>query len=330
MNEIRIAMAGLAHNHGTGFLRNALTHPGVSIVGFFDNDNPENAKAASEEFGAPVFTDLDELLYHSGANTMLTACINCDKPRYIIRGLEAGLGVIADKPMATKLEDLEKMEAAVARTGAPIYLMLTERFDSAVYTAKQLIDRGVIGTVAQQYLVRPHRLNPAGRPDWMFHRSQYGGIFNDIGVHDVDLARFFAGCEISRVVGASTGNARFPQFTDFCDHAMALFEMENGGTATVAVNWLTPNAYHAHGDVRFCVTGTKGALEISTVEKTVRICTDGEAEHFAEIIPCPVDCAEDALNAMADRSYKPMITTADSIAATKAALLAQQAAETGR
>ena len=217
--EIKIAMAGLAHSHGTGFLKKALTYEGVSVVGFYDNDNIENARAASDAFGAP---------------------------EYIIKALDAGLGVVADKPMATRLEDLDKIEAAAKKSGAPLYLMLTERFDSAVYTAKKLIDRGDIGFIAQQYLVRPHRLRPEGRPAWMFRSEQYGGILNDIGVHDIDLARFFSGSEVKRVLASYASNARFPQYADFCDNGMTLFEMCDGSSATVAVNWLTPDMYRAH------------------------------------------------------------------------------------
>ena len=324
--SIKIAMAGLAHPHGTGFLKKALTFDGVSVVGFYDNDNIDNARAASETFGAPLYTDLDALL-SSGANMLLTARINCDKPEYIIRALEAGLGVVADKPMATRLEDLDRIEAAAKKSGAPLYLMLTERFDNAVYTAKKLIDRGIIGSIAQQYLVRPHRLRPEGRPDWMFHSGQYGGIINDIGVHDIDLARFFSGSEVRRILASYTSNARFPQYHDFCDNGMTLFEMCDGSSATVAVNWLTPDMYHAHGDVRFCLTGTGGFIEISTVAQTVRVYTDSEKEHYVPVEACPLSCEQDALNKMADWAYSSVITTADGIAATRAALLAQRAAD---
>ncbi len=327
--EVRIAMAGLAHPHGVGFLKNALKHEGVSIVGFYDNDNPENARAAAEEFGAPVFTDLDDLLYNQGANTLLTAQINYAKPKYIIRALKAGLGVIADKPMATTLEDLDAIEAAAKETGAPIFLMLTERYDPAVYTAKQMIDRGEIGKITSQYLVRPHRLRPERRPAWMFVRQQYGGIVNDIGVHDIDLARFFTGSEVKSVLGAKVANMRFTQYTDFCDTGTALFEMEDGSVATVTVHWMTPDAYHAHGDVRFLLEGTNGFLTISTVEKTVRFASDTHPIGYAEIVTPPLSCEEDALATMADRSHKPVITTQDSINATRAALLAQKAAEEG-
>lgn len=161
----------------------------------------------------------------------------------------------------------------------------------------------------------------------MFQRTQYGGILNDLAVHDIDLACYFSGQNMRRVLAAHVSNARFPQLTDFCDNGIALFEMSHGGTASVEVNWLTPDAYHAHGDVRFLLTGTRGFMAISTVDGSVRICTDSEQEHLLDLIPSPCTCEEDALAKMADWSYPALISTADSIAATRFALLAQQAAE---
>ncbi len=324
--EVKIIMAGLAHGHGVGFLKEALKEENVKILGFFDGDRPGAAEQASKEFGAKACESLEEL-FDLGGNTLLTARINNEKPEYIIEALKRGIGVVADKPMATTLEDLERIENAVEESGAPLYLMLTERFDPAVYTAKTLISRGEIGTVAQQHLVRPHRLRPENRPDWMFVRSQYGGIINDIGVHDFDLARHFADCEITQILSACVSNMRFPQYEDFKDCGTALCLMENGGSATVCVNWLTPDAYPAHGDTRFFITGTAGAIDVLTVGGKVRVCTDKQSEYYADIVRPPLSHVQDALYTMANPEHKPYITAKDAIESTRSALLAQAAAE---
>lgn len=327
MKPVKIVMAGLAHAHGTGFLKSALRRENVSILGFFDADNPENARAASLEFGAPVYDSLEEL-FSLGANTLLTARINSEKPEYIIRALEHGIGVIADKPMVTTESDLDAIEAAAGRTGAPLYLLLTERFSPAMYTAKKLIDSGAVGSIVQQYLVRPHRLRPENRPEWMmYHPECYGGIINDIGVHDFDLARWFSGCEAESVLGASVSCAKNTSYPGFEDNGMALVRMENGGSACVSVNWLTPDAYPAHGDTRFFLIGTHGAVDILSVENKVRWYSDSVPETWADILTPPCDCVDDALETMADPEHHiPVISTEDSVRSTRIALAAEAAA----
>ena len=64
--EIKIAMAGLAHGHGVGFLESALKLNGVSVTGFFDNENLQSVLEASNKFNAPVYNDLDERLVYIG------------------------------------------------------------------------------------------------------------------------------------------------------------------------------------------------------------------------------------------------------------------------
>lgn len=64
--KLRIAMAGLAHSHGIGFLRPAAKVPGVTVA-VFDPKNREETEAASKEFDAPVYSSLDDLINNSGA-----------------------------------------------------------------------------------------------------------------------------------------------------------------------------------------------------------------------------------------------------------------------
>ena len=323
---IRIAMAGLAHPHGLSFLRNALRLDGVSVAGFFDADDPARAAQAANTFGAACYPDFDALL-DVGADVLLTVAVNNAKAPDIARALSAGIGVVADKPMATSLSDLAVIESAAASSGAPLFLMLTERYDPAIAAAQQCIARGEIGDVVQQFLTRPHRLRPESRPAWMFDRAQYGGILNDLAVHDIDLARYFSGHEIRRTLAAHVSNARFSQLRDFCDNGAALFELDNGGSASIHVSWLTPDAYPAHGDVRFLITGTRGFLEVSTVAQTVRVCSDSKAEYWLTPAAPAHTCEEDALAKMADWTYPSLVGTDDGLTATRFALLAQTAAE---
>lgn len=329
--EVKIAMAGLAHGHGTGFLRDLLKNEGVSVVGFFDEDMPESAAAASEHFGAPVCSSLEELLDGMGANVFLTARVNYLKPEYCVEALRRGMVVVADKPLATDPADVDRLEQACRENpNGRLFAMFTERYVPSVYTAKKLVDSGAIGKVVNQYLVRPHRLRPEGRPAWMFDRSKYGGIINDIGVHDVDLARFFTGSEIKKVLSAHVANTRFTDYPDFCDNGTAMFELEDGSSATVSVNWLTPDKFPAHGNTRFFLNGTRGEIDIRTTgddERKLWICSDELEPQYVELETPPLSCAEDALALMRDPDHKARITTADSINSTRAVMLAQSAAE---
>ncbi len=322
--DIRIAFAGLAHNHGRSVLEALSRLEGVSVVGIYDDTDAAKAAEFGTLFNTTVYTDFDELLRSSGANVLLTADVNAKRPEKIIRALRAGLDVITDKPMATNFDDLEAIEQALRECpDRKLFLLLTERYTALVETAKKLIDGGEIGRVVSMVLQRPHRLNEPKRPAWMFESRLYGGIINDIGVHDIDLARWFAGCEVEEVVAAFTANRANPAHTDFEDCGQCLLRMADGSAAYVHVNWMTPDAFPAHGETRFVITGTEGQLELDVATNTLTAYNNKKKPHKVKLAEPEVSCGEDALRAFSDPAYKPRITSMDAVMATRVALTAQ-------
>lgn len=325
--DIRIAFAGLAHNHGRSFLRGMIAVEGVSVVAIYDDFDKEKAAAFGEEFACPVYDDFDEMLEKSGANVLLTADVNAKRPEKIVRAIYAGLDVITDKPMATTREDLDLIEAALKDCpDRRLFLMLTERYTALTWTAKQLIEQGYIGKVSSMIFQRPHRLGAPARGAWMFNSRLYGGILNDIGIHDIDLARYFAGCEVQDVMGAFTANRANPRYTDFEDCGQALLRMADGSSAYLQENWLTPDAFPAHGEVKFIVTGTEGQIEMDVATNTVTAYNNKKKPHKVKLAEPPVSCGMDALLTISDRSHKPLCTEMDAVLATRAALAVQEVA----
>ena len=258
---------------------------------------------------------------------MLTAAVNDRKAAYIVKALDAGLHCMADKPLVSSMDQLESIEQALTRNKSlKLYLMLTERFNPALVAAKQIVDRGEIGKVANIIAIRPHRLNPDTRPAWMFDSRRYGGILNDIGIHDLDIARWFTGNEMDRVLAASVSNHRSASCTDFNDNGEAMVRMKDGTTAFIYVHWMTPDAYPAHGETRFIITGTKGQIEVHSPNQTVRYYSDTTPP--TDLTPPPLDTtiAMDMARYFTDSQYRPVLTTQDAILTQRAILQIQETA----
>lgn len=322
--EIKIAMAGLAHGHGTGFLASALKYDGVSVTGFYDDENPANAQEASKNFNAPVYSDLDELLYNSGANTLLTADINSRKADIIVNAIDAGLNIIADKPLVTTIDDLNRITDALERNqDVKLYLMLSERYNPVLVTAKNLIDTGEIGRVVNIVNMRPHRLKPESRPDWMFDSKQYGGILNDIGVHDIDIAVWLSGSDVDEILAATVSNKRFIKYEDFYDNGEAMLRLKNGCIVFILESWLTPEKYPHHGEMKFIIHGTKGQIIVDPQNGKVTLYSDSKEQHDVDIIHPQETYVSDPLKYFSDRKHKSTVTTQDSIQAQKVALECQ-------
>ncbi len=324
---MKLAIAGLDHFHIHGFLKEAMAVKETQLVGLYDSV-PEVLKQNVEKYKVKGYDNFDDMLNNSGADVIVTAAINNEKADIIIKSLEKGLPVIADKPLVTTTEEFFKVKYVYENTkNAKLYMMLTERFNPPVYTAKKYIEQGKIGKVVNMISIRPHKLNLETRPFWFFKKDLYGGLMNDLGVHDMDVFRWLADCEIDRVQFCSQGNLGYPQFTDFCDHSEASVLMANGSTAYVRLDWLTPKAWPTHGDCRFIIIGTEGQLEVFTYDNKLLFFNNDTPPMEVPTESRPFTLTEDIYANIKDPSHKMVISTDDVFKSTWASLKAQEAAD---
>jgi predicted dehydrogenase len=260
MSEIRFAVAGFKHFHILEFVRGMKELPGATFVGFWDDDPALRAKY-TQEYGVPGFETLEKLVEATQPEIVGVADCNDRKADTIARLTELGCHVLADKPLVTTFAGLDKVEAAAQKSGKQIGLMLLERYNAPTRRVREEILSGRLGTLASFTGLSPHKLKPANRPAWMFEPDLYGGVLNDLGIHNLDLCRWLKGTE-PVAVSASEGCLRFTQCPGFTDHAEMFVEFGDSSTAMLRVDWLTPEAFPAHGDGRYFFEGTNATIEI--------------------------------------------------------------------
>lgn len=260
MSEIRFAVAGFKHFHILEFVRGMRELPGAKFVGFYDDDPALRAKY-SQEYEVPGFESLEKLVEATHPEVVGVADCNGRKAGTIVKLAELGCHVLADKPLVTTFEGLDQVEAAAQKTGKQIGLMLLERYNAPTRRVREELQSGRLGTLVSFTGLSPHKLKPANRPAWMFQPELYGGVLNDLGIHNLDVARWLKGTE-PVAVSASEGCLRFTQYPGFTDHAEMLVEFADSSTAMLRVDWLTPEAFPAHGDGRAFFEGTNGTIEV--------------------------------------------------------------------
>lgn len=325
-NMFKTAIIGLGHPHIFSMIEELLAErDDFKICAICDPDTPENVEKAHEMVpDAKVCQSQDELYGAEEFDTVMSSAINGRKGEIALRALRSGKSIMLDKPLVTTKHELFAIEKALAENPRlRIALWLTCRYAPAYYTAKKLIDAGEIGKVTHLYFVRPHRLAPEKRPGWMFEPEMYGGIINDIGVHDLDLARWYTGSEYSEILAATASNKRFQNY-NIEDNGCVFVKMGSGAEVMVNENWLTPDAFPAHGDTRALITGTKGFIEVLVYpEDTLKLVTDSRPPETVELMSYEHSSVKDFVLALKSGSHKPLVSTYDAIMATKFALEAQ-------
>lgn len=230
---VRFAICGVGH---IGLRHAALVarHAGAQLVALIDV-RPELAPELALAFpGVSFFLSLDEY-FTAGlvADVLTIATPNDQHTSQAIAGLEHGLHVVIEKPIALRTQDAEAVVRTAAQTGRLVFGVMQNRYSPPAAWLKQLMEEGRLGQV---YLVQ---INCFWNRDaryyqpsaWKGTRQQDGGTLFTQFSHFVDLLYWVFG-DITNI------SARFRDFnhqnlTEFEDSGLVTFDLVSGGSGTL-------------------------------------------------------------------------------------------------
>jgi len=176
------------------------------------NSRPESPTAWNER----VYTGTDffeKLLSDKPGNVVVLSGNNAKKTEYILKSVEAGFNVLADKPMVITPELYPMLEQAftkAAENKVLLYDIMTERYEITTMLQKELSQiPEVFGTLEPGTAEDPaitkesvHHFSkmvsgsPLKRPAWFFDTTQQGEGIVDVTTHLVDLVQWEAFPEV--------------------------------------------------------------------------------------------------------------------------------------
>ena len=332
---VRIASIGLNHDHIYGMTEQMLG-AGAELATFQEDDDALAARYAARFPRAKRVSDRRAILEDATIACVMTAAINADRASIGIEAMRHGKDVLSDKPGVTSFDQLSALRAAHAETGRRYIIHFSERVSQpSTAQAEALVAAGAIGRVINTVGLGPHRMRPAGRPEWFFQRARSGGILVDIAAHQFDQFLTFTGATAAEVASASAANRAHPQFPELQDFGEALLRSD-GATGYIRVDWFTPEGLPTWGDGRIVLLGTEGTIEL---RKYVDIAGRPGTDHLFQFDGKEVrhmDCAGFVppfgarfLADVANRAETAM-TQAHAFLATELALKAQAMADAAR
>ena len=152
---------------------------------------------------------LERMLADRAGNVVVIAGNNARKTEYIVRSIDAGLNVLADKPMVRTPEDLVRLRQAfetAARKKVLLYDIMTERHEISTALQRELSmspelfgtlvkgtpDDPAITKVSVHHFAKIVAGSPLKRPEWFFDVRQQGEGIVDVTTHLVDLVQWEA------------------------------------------------------------------------------------------------------------------------------------------
>jgi predicted dehydrogenase len=178
--------------------------------------------------------------------------------------LEAGIHVICDKPLTSRLEDAEALARTAAASGRLFVLTHNYTGYAMVRQAREMVAGGALGALrvaqveyAQDWLTE--RLEQTGQKQaaWRTDPAQSGagGCVGDIGTHAYNLARFVSGLEVTQLAAELTS---FVEGRALDDNVSVLLRFAGGAKGMLWASQVAPGNENA---LRLRLYGSKGGLE---------------------------------------------------------------------
>lgn len=236
------------------------------IVGYFDRTF-DRAKEMAEKYGGKAYETYEELLDNKEIDAVSVCVANHLHAEITIKALNAGKHVLCEKPMATSIDECEKMVEAAEKNNRKLIIGHNQILTPAHKRAKLLIDKDIIGNILTFKTNFGHSgpetwsINP-GPNTWFFDKNvAVMGAMADLGVHKTYVVEYLTGQKIVETTAKLTTLDKRDATGELIgvdDNAFCIYRMENGITGTMTASW----TYYGPEDNSTIIYGTKGIMRI--------------------------------------------------------------------
>jgi myo-inositol 2-dehydrogenase/D-chiro-inositol 1-dehydrogenase len=169
--------------------RSVAAHKSASLAAITDVDAKAVAALAAET-GASVAKSAADIIADKSIDAVLI-CTPTDTHADLIElAAKAGKAVFCEKPVDLSADRVRACLKVVAETKAPLMIGFNRRFDPSFASLQQRLKAGEVGSPE---IVTILSRDPGPPPISYIARS--GGLFRDMMIHDLDMARFLLGEE---------------------------------------------------------------------------------------------------------------------------------------
>jgi predicted dehydrogenase len=256
MDQVRMGLigcGGIAQTHAKALV----AAPEAAFVACCDVDE-SRARTMSGEYDVPnVYTDAEAML---NSGTVDAVCVCTPHPSHaplVIAAAAAGVHVICEKPITTRLTDADRMIEAADRAGIKFGVIFQRRFWPAAQRIRRAIDSGQLGwptigeCICHIWRPRAYFERDAWRGTWA---NEGGGALMNQAVHMVDMFQWFMSSPVVEVVGRY-GTLIHGEYIDVEDTAVATVKFASGALGIIsAATTVTPDL-----GFRVAVHGSNGA-----------------------------------------------------------------------
>jgi len=225
MKKLGVAVVGTGF-WGKNHARVYKELPSTELVAICDV-NAERAKSVADQFGVKAYTTSTRMLKNEEIEAVSVCTWSTILAREALKALKAGKHVLVEKPMATNTKQAERLLETAEKNGLHLTVGFLMRFIPGLQQIREAVESKKIGELvcatARRVSQWPERVGDVG-------------VVKDVAIHDIDVMRYIFN-EDPIAVYAKTGSMRHKKFEDY---AQIMLTHEDGKSAFIESNWLTP------------------------------------------------------------------------------------------
>lgn len=254
MKQLRIAIIGQGRSgrniHGEHMIKELEKFKIVAIVDPIE----ERRIRAEKEYCCDSYSDYHALFGRKDIDLVVNATPSHLHVPVTLDLLNNGFNVLCEKPLARKVEDVDKLIEASKKSGKLFAIFQEYRYAAHFKQIRKVIDSGVLGRIVQISIVESHF---GRRWDWQTVQEYNGGNLQNKGPHHIDQALQLFGTDKMPEITSVLDRAN--TYGDADDYVKIIFKGE--GRPIIDVEMSSCNAYPGFS---YNIQGTLGGLMGST------------------------------------------------------------------
>ena len=210
----------------------------ANVVAICDNYAASVKRAASKAPNAAQLSDYKEVLANKDISAVIVATGTHQHKEIVIEALKAGKHVYCEAPLANTVEDAKEIALAGKNAVACLFQPgLQDRCDPQRHFLLPFIRSGALGKFAmaraqwhKKASWRQASPNPTREKDinWRLDKSISNGLVGEIGIHQLDQARWFLGGWPTAIQGYGAMLRGDNDGRDVADTVQLVLEFPNG------------------------------------------------------------------------------------------------------
>ena len=243
--------------------------PGALLAAVCDIDPAKREWVKETLPGVAIFEENQRFFAESEVDAVILSVPHYFHPPYAIKGFEAGMHVLTEKPAGVQVSQVRKMNEAAKASGKRFGIMFNQRTDPMYQEIRRIVQEGELGEpirllweVTNWYRDQAYYDSGTWRGTW---DGEGGGVLMNQAPHQLDLFQWIFG--LPETVTAFCNVGKYHDI-EVEDEATIYGTYSNGATAIFHTS-----TGERHGVNRLEIVGTKGRL---TAEERVLTIFDGK------------------------------------------------------